>query len=277
MTKKVQMEDYKSAYIQLLRYTIDSKNINCNNEKIWKSIRKMNDIVNKFEKQIESSKVTAEEVNVYFSTSYTLIKQEFIKIRDIFYKEKNISPKLIETNISTNGTLEEFYEKLKKIDEKYGKSAQIMRSLEEEILIYRELSVYNQFAKTIKNHKNIIYNDIVNKNKKYPDSVKKLHTDINKTIVLYLKAEEQIFRMKSKLPNSQIELLEKELLQIEENIKNGVDIFTLRFDLVNLINQINISINDTKNNKTKISALKIKKQYKIKKLKLIRKKQNKWY
>jgi len=271
MTKKVQIEDYKSAYIQLLRYTIDSKNINCKNEKIWKSIRKMNDIVNKFEKQIESPKVTAEEVNVYFSTSYTLIKQEFIKIRDIFYKEHNISSRMIETNISTNGTLEEFYEKLKKVDEKYGKSAQIMSKLETEIIIYRELSVYNQFAKTIKNHKNVIYSDIVDKNIKYKDGIKKLHTDINETIILYLKVQEQIFRMKLKLKNEQIEELENELIKIEENINNGVDIFTIKFDLVKLMNKIDITINNTKNNKGKISTLKIKKHIKTKNIVLKRK------
>jgi len=58
--------------------------------------------------------------------------------------------------------------------------------------------------------------------------------------------------MKLKLKNEQIEELENELIKKEKNINNGVDIFTIKFDLVKLMNKIDITINNTKNNKEKI-------------------------
>ena len=164
-----------------------------------------------------------ETVHQEYEEYLKMIKYRFKELTAKFYEENGIDKKNVKETINYDCTLEELYEQLLKIKEKYGKETIIADLLEKEIEKYKTYAGYDEIADRIEDCTNDTFYKIKNNNFNYTQKdIDVMHIEIEKVFKTYyilIKKIKELEKIVNTIENQEIKNYYK---VIERNFYGGI-------------------------------------------------------
>ena len=169
------------------------------------------------------NKKEKEIVHQEYEEYLKMIKYRFKELTVKFYEENGIDKKIVKETINYDCTLEELYEQLLKISDKYGKEPIIKKLLEKEIEKYKTYAGYDEISDRIEIYINDIFSKIKNNGFNYiQKDIDDMHVEIEeifKTYYLLLKKISELENIVNTIENQEIKNYYK---VIERNFYGGI-------------------------------------------------------
>ena len=169
------------------------------------------------------NKKEKEIVHQEYEEYLKMIKYRFKELTAKFYEENGIDKKNVKETINYDCTLEELYEQLLKISDKYGKEPIIKKLLEKEIEKYKTYAGYDEISDRIEDCTNDTFNKIKNNGFNYTQKdIDDMHIEIEqifKTYYILIKKIKELESIVNTIENQEIKNYYK---VIERNFYGGI-------------------------------------------------------
>ena len=168
------------------------------------------------------NKKEKETVHQEYEEYLKMIKYRFKELTAKFYEENGIDKKDVKETINYDCTLEELYEQLLKIKEKYGKESIITDLLEKEIEKYKTYAGYDKISILVKVCMNNTRIRIKKNNYVYTQKdIDEMHQEILECFHMYYSLKQKIDELDTIVANIYDKKIKNEYNTLKINFENG--------------------------------------------------------